>query len=543
MRWAARTGTPKVVCERVIYAGVQMQVPLREMRRGRAAGCRAAIRTACVWTLGALLVATGWAETPGRGERQGAVKISLESLGVPGISASFKDVGASMLTLHFLDDAHLLLTYSKRGLVPRIAGDPEGDDDRIVGAEVVELPAGKVVAQTEWHMHDHARYLWSLGRGRFLLRIRDSLYTLAPLANLQTPDPFQRTVFVGRGVRPTAVFISEDGGLLTVETQLATAKTSTIEVGDTVRVRPETTTAVDFYRLRGSGGTGQPLEVTKAGTVRAGEPLFLPIDSGGYLWAEQVGNNKWQVTFDDMRGKTGGMGVLDSSCVPRLEMVSRSEFLALTCRGADDRIRMASYGLDGTETWQEDVGELGVPVIVAAPGGGRFAVTRSVAAALDPTSGVGGMQQGAAERQEIRVYQTASGDQLLKVDASPVLKAAQNFDLAEDGTLLAVVKDGAVQVFKLPELRKKDKDDMAEVASFAPPAGTGPVVLKLLTQPRPQSQSTNTVPVPAEGPSMVLSSQMAGSESGGTAAGPRKPPTLLKPGEKPEFGRSNAQPD
>jgi hypothetical protein len=479
-----------------------------------------------------------------KGDRPGgpAYKLPLETLGVPGYSASFLDTGSSLLTLHFLDDEHLLVTFAERKLVPRLVGDPEDDDDRLVAGEVVELPSGNILAKTEWHMHDHSRYLWSLGHGRFLLRIGDSLSTMAPLANLNSQEPFRRTAFLSRGVRPSLVSMSSDGGLLTIESQVAPMKNSTvIDVSDTVSVRQQTVTMLDFYRVSGDGSVASPMELKLVGNLRSPELFHLPLDSDGYLWAETVANNHWSVTFDDMRGKTGSMGVIDSSCPPRLELVSPSEFLA-----------MASYGLDGQETWQEDLGDFGTPSFVYAPAAARFAVShRTPSPAPVPGSPLyqPGPQQSTSEGQEIRVYQIASGDMLLKLQPNPAFRTAENFDLSEDGTLLATVKDGSVAVYKLPPLSKRDKEDMAEVAKFAPPPGSGPVRFSLLTGPAVAAKKaaakldrSSVAQVGAGAKSAVDSTEAAQTNAEpAPATAPRKPPTLLNPGEKPEFGKANDQ--
>jgi hypothetical protein len=503
------------------------------------------------------------------GEKQPvpAVKISLESLGYPGASQSFLDAGASMLTVNFLDDKHLLVTYSERNLVPRLVGDPEEHDDRLVAGEVVELPTGKVLAKTEWHMHDHARYLWPLGRGRFLLRIEGTLYTMAPLARMSggegAVNPFERAVLPGRQAKPTLVYTSEDGGMLTVESQVGVAQKA-IEVSNTTVV-PQTVTIIDFYRLEGDGSAESALVVTPVGEVRSPEPFYLPITADGYMWPQPSGNGKWALTFDDFTGKTHPVATLDSSCSPRVEMVSPSEFVAMTCRGAAERIRMGSYGMDGTETWQEDVGDYGQPTFAYAPAAGRFAVSHrterptppgGVAGLLTgkgmgPSVPPGAVDQPVSEGQEVRVYQNASGDLLLKLQVSPALKTAENFDLSADGTEAVVTKDGFVAVYKLPALGKRDKEDIAEVAKFAPAATTGAVRLTLLVGPAAnparrklpmtegpggQETSGSVAVVPA----VDVPTQTAGDAPANAGPG-RKPPTLLKPGEKPEFGKSNAE--
>jgi hypothetical protein len=140
----------------------------------------------------------------------------------------------------------------------------------------------------------------------------------------------------------------------------------------------------------------------------------------------------------------------------------------------------------------------------------------------------------------------ASGDLLLHVECSPVIKTAENFDLAPDGSEVAVVRDGKIVLYKLPPLSKHDREDITEVAAFAPPAGTGPVSLDKITTPRPvmalrQKDGPATL---AAGPASatVTSSVAAGSEAvEDTPAPARKPPTLLNPGEKAEMpGKDNS---
>jgi hypothetical protein len=473
-------------------------------------------------------------------EKQGAVwlQLKLDALGFPGISSTFLENGASMLTVNFMDDSHILLTYSLRNLVPRSKGAQEITDDRDVAAEVVELPSGKVQARTEWHLHDHSRYLWSLGGGSFLLRIGERLYTFSPLARLATKDVFQRTVFPSRPVSPAAVFVSPDGGLVTVETVIKTAVSAgqtTVLLGDDAAepaARTGTKTFIDFFRMKHVDGPDGYLEAVAAGSIQSATPLQIPVDEDGLLWASQADSGSWNMTFDAFGGKTIQLGKLESSCMPRMQMLARSEFVALTCRGADDRIKMASFGLDGKETWEESVGDIGAVAFAYAPQAARFAISHTVAAGVPVQAG----QPGTPARQEVRVYQNASGDLLLRADCSPVIKSMENFDLSPDGSLAVVVRGGALVVYRLPQLSKRDRDDIAEVQQFAPPPlSEGAVKLGRLTTPVKASAVASHAALPA--PEQPTSTAL-------TAVAPvkRNPPTLLNPGEKPEFGAPNEQP-
>ena len=146
------------------------------------------------------------------------VTLKLADLGYPGVSQGFLDSGSSMLSVHFVDSEHLLVTYSLRGLVERIPDDPPDDDDRAVAGVLVELPSGKVLARTRWHLHDHAQYLWPLGRGRFLLRTKSAFTVIAPMKGMETGDAFRQMKFVELQEQQVDwVAVSPDGEVVTLE--------------------------------------------------------------------------------------------------------------------------------------------------------------------------------------------------------------------------------------------------------------------------------------------------------------------------------------
>jgi hypothetical protein len=470
-----------------------------------------------------------------------AYQLSLQALGYAGSSQAALDAGSSVLTLNSLDDSHVLLTFNLRKLVPRLPNDPPTDEDRLVAAEVVDLPSGKIEARTEWHLHDHARYLWSLGKGRFVLRIGQQLYALAPLANLATAEPFLLTRFPNRGAGLKMLVVSPDGGIVTEEN--AANPHPQVILGDATP-EGDQQVVVDFFRIRGDGSSSSPMEVEDAGRAVAAEPIFVALDADGYLWGKETSAGQWTLGFESFVTRGVDLGTILSSCAPRLEMVSPSEYVALTCMGADDHIKIASYGLDGHETWEEGLGDYGPPTFVHAFGAGRFGVSHSTLSSGAVTAS-GLPEEAPVTHQDIRVYQNASGDLLLKVDCVPAYKTAENFDLSEDGSQLVVAQGGNLAVYTLPPLSKQDRADMAEVAKFAPPAGSGPVLLTRLTRGPDASEKASAVPaaeqpVTLPAPSPVLPAPAAtptetasGDEQEQTS--PRKPPTLLNPGEKAEM--------
>lgn len=487
-----------------------------------------------------------------------AQRISLSLLGFPGYRVALMHAGASMATVHLLDRSHLLFTFGLRALVPRIPGDDEGDDDRLVGAEVVEVPSGKILERTEWHLHDHGRYLWSAGHGIFVLRSGDELSTFAPLRGLASHASFDRVALPHKPGHPVIVAGSPDGNILTVELQKKDVPGEGT-AGDQPRHKH---TIVEFYRILAPPEPDKPVEVRSAGVVGSPALLRIALDGDGYLWAEDRQRSRWTVSFDEYEGKGQDITAVNSSCNPRLELLSRGEFAVLSCMGAEESQMLSSYGFDGHENWQESLhGEaLQPPTLVPAPEGGRFAMSRLVASSSGAPVKTPGLDDGTLS-QEIRVYGTASGDLLLSVQCLPVVRSPENFDISSDGRTLAVLGADAINLFALPELTGRDHKDLAEAKAMMPPASTASVVLRRITrpivaneQPIAAEETTAPQPAPAAAQSTAAPSQSAGAAdaaqgsamrqppAGGVVngdgaedtTGHRKPPTLLAPGETPE---------
>ena len=63
-----------------------------------------------------------------------------------------------MFTVDFVDEKHLLLTYSTKRLLKRLPDCPAGDQDRVIDAVLLEVPSGKVLGRTSWRTHDRGQY-------------------------------------------------------------------------------------------------------------------------------------------------------------------------------------------------------------------------------------------------------------------------------------------------------------------------------------------------------------------------------------------------
>jgi hypothetical protein len=464
--------------------------------------------------------------------------------------------GSSMLTVDFVDRDHLLITFAVHRLMRRETNDPPDDADRTVAAALVELPTGKVIAQTEWRMHDHEQYLWSLGSGRFLLRIRDSLSIVAPL---QAGDAFRATPLLRSDRQIVAILLSPESDLLTVE--------STRHAGDVTLVdpaQPDTAPVqLNFYRLTSAGASANGLQAISAGAIRAQTPVALPMTTAGFLDLIDGGSNRWLFNFDEHAGKVDELAEFVSTCSPRETFVDRGEFVAFGCWGSQDRKTLAGFNLRGDATWQQNFSDqIVAPSFSFAPAAGRFALGRVVVdSAVDED---GTLPESLVRAQEIRVIQSYDGRQLFRIDCSPVERAGGNFSLSDDGLRLAVVREkmvyhpatpdyeaysqreAAVEVYALPALSEKDQAAVKAAEAMAPKDVGARIDLSL------ERESTPVTAEAAEGrnaiggdsPATATSTQTASDQAAPAATStptegdplpdaPRKRPTLYGPDEKP----------
>ena len=425
------------------------------------------------------------------------LRIPLENLGFQPLSAQLLLNGSSMLTLHYVDDKHLLLTFVVHRLIPRLPDEPEDDQDRLVDAFLLEIPTGKVLARTSWHLHDHSQYLWSLGHGHFLLRIRDSLTTFAPLANLATRDPFVQHPFLDSAERRyAALILSPDADLLIAETVKHTPpepeqrpplfgpappRSPKLEERDPVQI--------SFYRIY-PADDGGPVSIRFAGAVKSSHAGEIPASSAGYLAVvDQGGGSHWAFDFHSYAGKTAELAPYDSSCHPEPIFVSHSEFIAFGCRNSQTRQQIGGFNMRGEEMWEQGLfGDYVAPSLAYAPAVSRFALSRvllrTTAVADQPIS------PDEVASQTVVVYQTGTGKQLLRADCSPVERAGQNFALAPNGLALAVVHADAIEIYPLPALTTKDESDIKLARSLTPPDTNLPV--HFTNQPAPSSADADS---------------------------------------------------
>ncbi|WP_353072260.1 hypothetical protein [Tunturiibacter gelidiferens] len=436
-----------------------------------------------------------------------SLRLPLEPFGFQPLSEQFLLAGSSMLTIHYVDNQHLLLTFSARHLLKRLPDEPEDDMDRTIDAVLLELPSGHILARTTWRTHDHGQYLWNLGHGHFLLRIRDTLTTFAPLANLSTSQPFAEHPFLSTDNRRiAAVILSPDADLLTVETVKRTPappKQKTPLFGPTpVEPAPEPAVVqINFYRLHLPPEPGAAVKSNFAGVAHSRGTGGVPVTIAGYLATVDQGHRHYAFDFHSYAGKVDELSPFDSTCRPFPLFVSHSEFIVFGCRAGNAIGAVGGFNMRGQEMWEQGLfGDFIAPSLVYAPSSGRFALSR----VLLHSSAISDQPISADEisSQTVVVYQTDSGKQILHADCTPVERAGQNFALSPDGLSLALIHANAIEIYHLPPLTPKEENAVKLAQTSAPPENDLPV--RFVSQPSPSAEEADSTVQPEAQPANAV---------------------------------------
>ncbi len=386
-------------------------------------------------------------------------RISLIHLGYRPVSSEIiQREGYSMNTVDFIDDQHLLLTFNARKLIPRLPDDQPGDQDRLVRALVLHLPDGKLLHETEWRTHDRTQYLWPMGNGYFLLRLRNTLIRISPLRG---KEGFDREPLL-QSSRPIEVIqFSPSHDMLLVETgpehHIGDDPTQPLE-GPKIEAT--------FYSLR----EGSVPTLHARAVAQEDKPFVTAFTSKGFLGTVKEDREHWAFDFHPFGGKPIELAGFTSTCQPHAMFVSDATFIATGCRGGDDRRLLGGFDLAAQANWVFTTDNAPVwPALYPSPGSGRFALRDTIT-----SSGAQDTDHVSAQEitgQQIRVYTFHGGVELLRAPIGPVQRPAQNFTLSPDGRRLAVLHDGDIELYSLPPLSpadlKNEEREAAEVAKIA----------------------------------------------------------------------------
>src|SRR6185437_6593341 len=285
------------------------------------------------------------------------IRIPLDQLGFQPQSAQLLMAGSSVLTLNYVDNQHLLLTFGVHRLMERIGDDPPDDEDHMVEAVLLEVPSGQVLGRTEWRVHDNGQYLWSLGHGRFILRVRDRLTTFAPMFNLASGQPFRQQTLLAMTRRIGVLLLAPESDLMIVESVERTPPPpppTTPLFGPTPKPEPAppgrpgelNPVTLGFYRLIFHENSDE-VRAALAGVAHSVTFGTVPATGAGHLEIVNEGPQKWGFDFHSYGGAVKELAGFASSCRPTARFVTNSEFVAFGCHGGSAPQILGGFNMRG----------------------------------------------------------------------------------------------------------------------------------------------------------------------------------------------------
>ncbi len=363
-----------------------------------------------------------------------ALRIPVAPLGYVAPSAFYLTARLSSASLGFFDRDRILFTFRVGGLLPRLPSDRSDDDDQEIRALVLDLHTGKVLAQAQWRMHDRGQYLWPFIDGQFLLRIRDSLYTVGPSLELHP--------WMNSATQLRAVELSPDRAAIALEVAGPPQPHTGPSLGDT----PVSEDQSVRVSILASASPGHVLADSEAA-----QAVMVPLTAHGLLDAaqdKQIGF--WDINDVPFRGAPRFLGHVRSACHPTVQPLSATVALVSAC--APDLDVRPVYGIStvtGNELWQANWQSRYIwGWFSCALNGSRFAY-ESIES-TSPVTAFGSLDEGEVGRQLAGVYDTDTGKLVFVLDATPVLSAGQNVALSPDGRRFAILRHGAIEIYDLP---------------------------------------------------------------------------------------------
>jgi hypothetical protein len=344
----------------------------------------------------------------------------------------------AMVELHFIDADHLMFAFNTQGLLKRDDNCPDSDVQRMVHAVVFQLPSGQVLKQADWELYDFMDFLWRLGDGKLLLRRCNQLESIGADLNPKLLIKATGTV--------QEVSFSPDHSMVVVQEKV-TPNSQDKDSGALPSVLDQETEAqrinVSFIQLH-------PLRMI--GRVEVSLPGPIPVTANGLFEVLTASHDQWVVNMDIFDGTQRQIATLHSLCPPAIRAITNSILMATTC-GKGDQKAFQGFDLQGSLLWQISLlPDQYYPRLIPISGGTHFAIEslrlKNPHAALDP------LTKEDVDGEDIDIYDTLSGVRIATFQTTPAYTGGHNVDFSPDGTRMAVLHDGAIEIYALSDLAK-----------------------------------------------------------------------------------------
>lgn len=342
----------------------------------------------------------------------------------------------AMVELHFIDANHLMFAFNTPGLLKRDDNCPDSDVQRMLDAVVFQLPSGRVVKQAQWKLYDFMDFLWRIGDGKLLLRRCNQLESIG--ADL---DP---QLLIHATGKVEDVSFSPDHSVVVVQEKVkpdADDKLSGALPSVVDQEAEASRTYVSFIHLH-------PLRMIGRAEIRL--PSLIPVTANGLIEVLTAPHDEWVVDMRDFHGSERHIANIYSLCPPAVQPISNVVFTATTCPKSD-RKSFEGYDLQGSLLWRIPfTPDQYDPRLITIPNGSHFAIEslrlKNPHAALDP------LRKEDVAGEDIDIYDTLSGARIATFQTSPAYTGGRNVDFSPDGTRMAVLHEGAIEIYNLSDL-------------------------------------------------------------------------------------------
>ena len=376
---------------------------------------------------------------------QPALRIDLASLGYAQLARSERlSREEANVSLDFVDAQHLLLTFDRRKLFARLPECPRTHSDRMMHAAILELPSGKIVKEADWYLHDRQRYLWPLGNGRFLLRKLNSLYLVT--------RALQEQLLLDSPKDLEWLTVSADGKQAILETRNpGSGPKEAASEGATPPEKTASKFSLDFFDIDSR---------TSKQTIESNSVVHLNAAGTGYADVLRKGD-LWLVRFGPTTSQRKNIARVRSRCTPDVFYSSKNSILIGRCPANPAEYSVTSFTVTGRRLWRQHwKAKRFSPEVIHSDDNRRFAVTSfSVPDAPQATAAISEEETDAdaGPQQNIQILETASGDPVQTLIATPSVVSAQNFSLSPDGMHFALLHNSQIDLYDLPKVSDEEQ--------------------------------------------------------------------------------------
>ncbi len=361
------------------------------------------------------------------------------------------------VTLDFVDADHVLLTFNNKKLFHRQPDCPPTHEDRLMHAVILELPSGKVVREANWYLHDRRRYLWPLSPGKFLLRKLNSLYVL--------DSSLHESLLLKSPKDLLWVSVTPDGSQIILNTENEKKAAEPARKSS----KPAPKFIVKFLDAK---------TLASQRTLLFNNLTHLTGTSTGYTDVIRKGD-VWLVRFGPSAAQRQNLTRVRSQTVPHVLYPTDNTMLIGRCASSACDYGVLAFSLTGHRLWRQHWADLrSYPEVTRCQDGSRFGVSTlrlehaaSHPLQFDETEDDPFVQQIPDRdvfRQEIQVFDTASGNSVLSLSITPAVATGQNFSLSPDGRRLALLRGLALELFDLPQMPEEEQAKFASLKTDTP---------------------------------------------------------------------------